>query len=123
MSDYQLRLPLDAAHFGATQTAAVSAHVGSDFGGGRHDGADGDPACRQGSDMIAAPAGVKILIATMPADVRRGADSLMALVRERLGHDPYSGTTFVLRSKRADCLKIESPRHLPINPINDVVGH
>jgi transposase len=39
--------------------------------------------------MIAAAAGVKILVATKPVDFRRGADSLAALVREALGHDPF----------------------------------
>jgi len=56
--------------------------------------------------MIAAAAGVKILVATKPVDFRRGADSLVALVRETLGHDPFAGTIFIFRSKRADRLKI-----------------
>lgn len=56
--------------------------------------------------MIAAPAGIKVLVATRPVDFRRGADSLAALVREQLEHDPFSGTLFVFRSKRADRLKI-----------------
>jgi transposase len=56
--------------------------------------------------MIAAAAGVKILVATQPVDFRRGADSLVALVRETLGHDPFAGTIFIFRSKRADRLKI-----------------
>ena len=56
--------------------------------------------------MIAAPAGVRVLVATKPVDFRRGADSLVALVREQLQHDPFSGTIFIFRSKRADRLKI-----------------
>jgi len=56
--------------------------------------------------MIAAGAGVKILVATKPVDFRRGADGLMALVREQLQHDPFAGTLWVFRSKRADRLKI-----------------
>ena len=56
--------------------------------------------------MIAAGAGVKILVATKPVDFRRGADSLAALVREALGHDPFGGAIFIFRSKRADRLKI-----------------
>ena len=56
--------------------------------------------------MIAAAAGVKILVATKPVDFRRGADSLAALVREALGHDPFCGAIFIFRSKRADRLKI-----------------
>jgi transposase len=56
--------------------------------------------------MIAASAGVKIMVATKPVDFRKGADGLAALVREQLRHDPFSGTIFVFRSKRADRLKI-----------------
>lgn len=56
--------------------------------------------------MIAAAAGVKILVATKPVDFRRGADSLAALVREALGQDPFCGAIFIFRSKRADRLKI-----------------
>jgi transposase len=56
--------------------------------------------------MISVPAGVRVLVATKPVDFRRGADSLAALVREQLKHDPFSGTIFIFRSKRADRLKI-----------------
>ena len=56
--------------------------------------------------MIAVPAGVKVLVGTKPVDFRKGADGLVALVREALGHDPFSGTIFIFRSKRADRLKI-----------------
>ena len=56
--------------------------------------------------MITVPAGVRVLVATKPVDFRRGADSLAALVREQLRHDPFSGTIFIFRSKRADRLKI-----------------
>jgi transposase len=34
--------------------------------------------------MIAVPAGVKVLVATKPVDFRKGADGLVALVREAL---------------------------------------
>jgi transposase len=56
--------------------------------------------------MIAVPAGVKVLVATKPVDFRRGANGLAALVREALGYDPFCGTIFIFRSKRADRLKI-----------------
>jgi transposase len=56
--------------------------------------------------MIAVAAGVKVLVATKPVDFRKGADGLVALVREVLGHDPFSETIFIFRSKRADRLKI-----------------
>jgi transposase len=56
--------------------------------------------------MITVPAGIRVLVATKPVDFRRGAEGLIALVREHLGHDPFSGTIYVFRSKRADRLKI-----------------
>ena len=56
--------------------------------------------------MIAVPAGPRVLIATKPVDFRRGADGLAALVRETLGEDPFSGTIYVFRSKRADRVKM-----------------
>ena len=56
--------------------------------------------------MISVPAGIRILVATKPVGFRRGADSLAALLREQLRHDPFSGTLFIFRSKRADRLKI-----------------
>ena len=56
--------------------------------------------------MIAAATGVKVLVATKPVDFRKGADGLAALVQEQLRHDPFSGTIFIFRSKRADRLKI-----------------
>jgi transposase len=56
--------------------------------------------------VIAVPAGMRVLVATKPVDFRRGADGLVALVRETLGQDPFAGTVFVFRSKRADRVKI-----------------
>ena len=40
--------------------------------------------------MIAVPAGMQVMVATRPVDFRRGADGLVALIRERLGEDPFS---------------------------------
>jgi transposase len=68
--------------------------------------ADRGAAGREGSDVIGVPAGVRVLVATRPVDFRRGADSLAALVREELRQDPFCGTIFVFRSKRADRLKL-----------------
>ncbi len=56
--------------------------------------------------MITVPAGIRVLVATKPVDFRSGADRLAALVREALGEDPFSGTIFVFRCKRADRVKI-----------------
>jgi transposase len=56
--------------------------------------------------MITVPAGIRVLVASKPVDFRKGCDGLAALVREVLGEDPFSGTIFVFRSKRADRVKI-----------------
>jgi transposase len=56
--------------------------------------------------MITVPAGIRVLVATKPVDFRKGGDGLAALVREALAEDPFSGTIFVFRSKRADRVKL-----------------
>lgn len=54
------------------------------------------------------PAGVRVLVATRPVDFRRGADGLAATVQSLLRQEPFSGTVFVFRSKRADRVKLLS---------------
>jgi transposase len=49
---------------------------------------------------------VRILVATRPVDFRKGHDGLAALVQSVLEEDPFTGTVFVFRAKRADRLKI-----------------
>jgi transposase len=56
--------------------------------------------------MIVPPVGVRVLVATRPVDFRRGADGLAAVVQTALHHDPFSGTIYVFRCKRADRLKL-----------------
>lgn len=56
--------------------------------------------------MILPPSGIRVLVATRPVDFRRGADGLAATVEQVLRQDPYSGTVFVFRSKRADRIKL-----------------
>ena len=56
--------------------------------------------------MIVPPSGVRVLVATKPVDFRKGIDGLAALVQEQLRLDPYSGTIFVFRAKRADRVKL-----------------
>ena len=56
--------------------------------------------------MIVPTAGVRVLIATRPVDFRRGADGLAAVVQTVLRQDPFSGTIFVFRCKRADRVKL-----------------
>ena len=49
---------------------------------------------------------VRILVATKPVDFRKGHDGLSALVQCMLRKDPFTGTVFVFRSRRADRLKL-----------------
>ncbi|WP_150526435.1 IS66 family insertion sequence element accessory protein TnpB [Roseibium sediminis] len=49
---------------------------------------------------------VRVFVATRPVDFRKGHDGLAALVQSVLRKDPFTGTVFVFRSKRADRLKL-----------------
>ena len=49
---------------------------------------------------------VRIVAATKPVDFRKGHDGLAALVKNELQTNPFTGTVFVFRSKRADRLKL-----------------
>jgi transposase len=49
---------------------------------------------------------VRIYLCTQPTDMRKGFDSLAAVVQDWLGHDPLSGHLFVFRSRRGDRLKL-----------------
>jgi transposase len=49
---------------------------------------------------------VRIMVATKPIDFRKGHDGLAALVASVLRKDPFTGTVFVFRSRRADRLKL-----------------
>ena len=48
---------------------------------------------------------VGIVIATKPEDFRKGLDGLAAVLKGVLRKDPFTGTVFVVRTKRADRLK------------------
>lgn len=56
--------------------------------------------------MLSLPPSVRVFVATQPIDVRKGADSLMAIVRDLLGHDPLSGHLYVFFSRRCDRVRI-----------------
>jgi len=56
--------------------------------------------------VIVASGGVRLLVATKPVDFRKGMEGLAALVREAMGADPFSGTVYVFRAKRADRVKL-----------------
>jgi transposase len=56
--------------------------------------------------MLSLPVPVRILLYTQPTDMRKGFDSLAALVREELAEDPLSGHLFVFRSRRGNRVKL-----------------
>ena len=49
---------------------------------------------------------VRIMVATKPIDFRKGHDSLAAMVKNDLCKNPFTGTVFVFRAKKADRLKL-----------------
>jgi len=49
---------------------------------------------------------VRIMVATKPVDFRKGHYGLAALVKNELHKDPFTGTVFVFRSRKADRLKL-----------------
>jgi len=49
---------------------------------------------------------VRVLVSTQPIDFRKGHDGLAAVVSSVLRKDPFTGTVFVFRSRRADRLKL-----------------
>ena len=49
---------------------------------------------------------MKILIAVAPADFRKGIDGLAALCKSSLDQDPFAGTVFVFRNRRATAIKV-----------------
>ena len=56
--------------------------------------------------MLSLPPSVRLFVATRPVDGRKGPDSLMALVRDELRHDPLSGHLFIFFSKRCDRVRV-----------------
>lgn len=56
--------------------------------------------------MLSLPPSVRVFVATQPVDGRKGADSLMTIVRDVFGHDPLGGHLFVFFSRRCDRVRI-----------------
>jgi transposase len=56
--------------------------------------------------MIGPSGAVRVMVATKPVDFRKGAEGLATLVREAMMADPFSGTVYVFRAKRADRIKL-----------------
>jgi transposase len=50
--------------------------------------------------------GVRIYLCTSPTDMRKGFDTLAALVREGLGYDPLSGHLFLFIGRSKNRLKL-----------------
>jgi transposase len=56
--------------------------------------------------VLSLPPSVRLFVATQAVDGRKGADSLMVIVRDVFGQDPLSGHLFVFFSKRRDRVRI-----------------
>jgi transposase len=56
--------------------------------------------------MLSLPPSVRVFVATQPVDGRKGADSLMVIVRDILEHDPLSGHLYVFFSRRCDRVRV-----------------
>ena len=56
--------------------------------------------------MLSLPPSVRVFLATQPVDGRKGADSLMVIVRDVFKHDPLGGHLFVFFSRRCDRVRI-----------------
>jgi len=50
--------------------------------------------------------GVRVYLCTAATDMRKGFDTLAALVRDHLGHDPLSGHLFLFISRHRDRIKL-----------------
>lgn len=48
----------------------------------------------------------QVYLCLTPTDMRKSFDSLAAIVREQLKHDPLCGHLFVFRSRRQDRIKL-----------------
>jgi len=56
--------------------------------------------------MIQITPQMRVLVAVEPVDFRKGIDGLVRLCREVLESDPFSGSVFVFRSRRATAIKL-----------------
>ena len=56
--------------------------------------------------MLAITPQMKILVATEPADFRKGIDGLVRLCKDALGEDAFAGTVFCFRNRRKTAIKV-----------------
>lgn len=52
--------------------------------------------------MMLASNRVRVLVSTQPFDFQKGHDGLVSIVSSVLRKDPFTGTVFVFRSRKAD---------------------
>lgn len=56
--------------------------------------------------MIQLTPQMRLLLAVEPVDFRKGIDGLVAVCRQRLAADPFSGGLFVFSNRRRQALKL-----------------
>lgn len=56
--------------------------------------------------MLNLPPEVRIYLCTVPTDMRRSFDGLLALAREHIERDPLSGGLYVFLNRRCDRVKL-----------------
>lgn len=56
--------------------------------------------------MLGLPPSVRTFVVTQLIDGRKGADSLMTIVRDLLAHDPLSGHCYVFFTRRCEGVRI-----------------
>ncbi len=56
--------------------------------------------------MIAITPQMRVLVCIEPADFRRGIDGMARMCREAFGEEPFSGTVYVFRNRRATAIKL-----------------
>jgi hypothetical protein len=49
---------------------------------------------------------MRVLVAIAPVDFRKGIDGLARIARDVLAKDPFSGSVFVFRNRRATAIKV-----------------
>lgn len=56
--------------------------------------------------MLTLPPGVRVFVATVRVDGRKGIDGLSTLVRSHFGQDPLNGSMYVFFSRRGDRVRV-----------------
>jgi transposase len=56
--------------------------------------------------VIGPTGAVRVMVATMPVDFRKGAEGQATLVRDVMQADPFDGAIYLFRAKRADRVKM-----------------